>query len=157
MKAIVLHEYGPAKNLQYEDVPDPIPAEGEEVLIRLAATSVNPIDYKVRSGAYKERYHIELPIILGRDTFSRHHPHPRPRRHHQLQTSGDKKSSPSATKPTPNSSPSKPPTSRSSPKVSTSSKPPRSPSSPSPASSSSPLAQKSRKARPSSSPEPSAE
>ncbi len=66
MKAIVLHEFGPPKNLQYEDVPDPIPAEGE-VLIRLAATSVNPIDYKLRSGVYKNRYHIELPIILGRD------------------------------------------------------------------------------------------
>ena len=66
MKAVVLHEYGPPKNLKYEDVPDPIPAEGE-VLIRLAATSVNPIDYKLRSGAAKNRYHIELPIILGRD------------------------------------------------------------------------------------------
>jgi NADPH:quinone reductase-like Zn-dependent oxidoreductase len=66
MKAVVLHEYGPPKNLKYEDVPDPIPAEGE-VLIRLAATSVNPIDYKLRRGAAKNRYHIELPIILGRD------------------------------------------------------------------------------------------
>jgi NADPH:quinone reductase-like Zn-dependent oxidoreductase len=66
MKAIVLHEFGPPKNLQYEDVPDPIPAEGE-VLVRLAATSVNPIDYKLRSGAAAGRYHIELPIILGRD------------------------------------------------------------------------------------------
>jgi NADPH:quinone reductase-like Zn-dependent oxidoreductase len=66
MKAIVLHEYGPPKNLQYEDAPDPIPAEGE-VLVRLAATSVNPIDYKLRSGAAASRYHIELPIILGRD------------------------------------------------------------------------------------------
>ena len=66
MKAIVLHEYGPPKNLKYEDVPDPIPAEGE-VLVRLAATSVNPIDYKIRSGAAKARYPVEFPAILGRD------------------------------------------------------------------------------------------
>ena len=66
MKAVVLHEYGPPKNLQYEDVPDPVPAEGE-VLIRLAATSVNPIDYKLRSGAAQKHYPLQLPTILGRD------------------------------------------------------------------------------------------
>jgi NADPH:quinone reductase-like Zn-dependent oxidoreductase len=66
MKAVVLHEYGPANNLKYEDVPDPIPAEGE-VLVRLAATSVNPIDYKMRSGAAKAHYPVEFPAILGRD------------------------------------------------------------------------------------------
>src|ERR1700722_5332095 len=66
MKAIVLHEYGPPKNLKYEDAPNPVPAEGE-VLIRVAASSVNPIDYKMRSGAAKERYPVEFPAILGRD------------------------------------------------------------------------------------------
>ena len=66
MKAAVLHEYGPAKNLKYEDVPDPVPAEGE-VLVRVAAASINPIDYKMRSGEAKERFPIEFPAILGRD------------------------------------------------------------------------------------------
>jgi NADPH:quinone reductase-like Zn-dependent oxidoreductase len=66
MKAIVLHEYGPPKNLKYEDVPNPVPGEGE-VLIRVAASSVNPIDYKMRSGAAKERFPVEFPAILGRD------------------------------------------------------------------------------------------
>jgi NADPH:quinone reductase-like Zn-dependent oxidoreductase len=66
MKASVLHEYGPAKNLKYEDVPDPVPAEGE-VLVRVAASSVNPIDYKMRSGEAKERFPVEFPAILGRD------------------------------------------------------------------------------------------
>ncbi len=66
MKASVLHEYGPPKNLKYEDVPDPVPAEGE-VLVRVAASSVNPIDYKMRSGAAKERFPVEFPAILGRD------------------------------------------------------------------------------------------
>jgi NADPH:quinone reductase-like Zn-dependent oxidoreductase len=66
MKAVVLHEYGPPKNLKYEDMPDPTPAEGE-LLIRVAASSVNPIDYKIRSGSAKERFSIEFPAILGRD------------------------------------------------------------------------------------------
>jgi NADPH:quinone reductase-like Zn-dependent oxidoreductase len=66
MKASVLHEYGPAKNLKYEVVPDPVPAEGE-VLVRVAASSVNPIDYKMRSGEAKERFPVEFPAILGRD------------------------------------------------------------------------------------------
>jgi len=66
MKAIVLHEYGGPDKLKYEDVPDPVPGEGE-VLIRQAASSVNPIDYKIRSGAAKERFPVQFPAILGRD------------------------------------------------------------------------------------------
>src|ERR1700679_1588545 len=66
MKAIVLHEYGGPDKLKYEDFPDPVPGEGE-VLIRQAASSVNPIDYKIRSGAAKERFPVEFPVILGRD------------------------------------------------------------------------------------------
>jgi NADPH:quinone reductase-like Zn-dependent oxidoreductase len=66
MKAAVLHEYGPAKNLKYEDVPDPVPVEGE-ILVRVAAASINPIDYKMRSGEAKERFPVEFPAILGRD------------------------------------------------------------------------------------------
>ncbi len=66
MKAVLLHEYGPPKNLKYEDMPDPTPADGE-LLIRIAATSVNPIDYKIRSGAFKASYPLQLPAILGRD------------------------------------------------------------------------------------------
>ncbi len=52
MKAIVLHEYGPASLLTYEDVEDPKPAAGE-VLVRVSATSINPADWKVGSGAVK--------------------------------------------------------------------------------------------------------
>jgi NADPH:quinone reductase-like Zn-dependent oxidoreductase len=66
MKAVVLHEYGGPGKLKYEDVADPVAGEGE-VLVRLAATSVNPIDYKMRSGAAKERFPVEFPGILGRD------------------------------------------------------------------------------------------
>jgi NADPH:quinone reductase-like Zn-dependent oxidoreductase len=66
MKAIVLHEYGGSEKLKYEDMPDPVAGEGE-VLVRLAATSVNPVDYKMRSGEAKERFPVEFPGILGRD------------------------------------------------------------------------------------------
>jgi len=66
MKAVVLHEYGGPEKLKYEDFPDPIPGEGE-VLIRQAATSVNPVDIKMRTGEAKERFPVEFPGILGRD------------------------------------------------------------------------------------------
>jgi NADPH:quinone reductase-like Zn-dependent oxidoreductase len=66
MKAVVLHEYGGPDKLIYEDVPDPVAGEGQ-VLVRMAASSVNPIDYKLRSGAMKAYWPLELPTILGRD------------------------------------------------------------------------------------------
>ena len=66
MKAVLLHEYGPADNLKYEEVPTPEPGP-DEVLIRVAATSVNPIDWKLRSGNYKSFMPLQLPAILGRD------------------------------------------------------------------------------------------
>lgn len=66
MKAVVLHEYGGPEKLKYEDAPDPVPGEGE-VLVRQAATSVNPIDWKMRSGEVKAYFPVEFPGILGRD------------------------------------------------------------------------------------------
>jgi NADPH:quinone reductase-like Zn-dependent oxidoreductase len=66
MKAVVLHEYGPAKNLKYEDFDDPVPGP-DEVLIRVHAVSLNPVDWKMRSGAAKERFPVSFPAILGRD------------------------------------------------------------------------------------------
>ena len=66
MKAIVLHEYGPASNLKYEDFADPKPGAGE-VLVRVQAASLNPIDWKLRSGAAKAIFPLSFPAILGRD------------------------------------------------------------------------------------------
>jgi NADPH:quinone reductase-like Zn-dependent oxidoreductase len=66
MKAVVLHEYGGPGKLKYEDVPDPAPGQSQ-VLVRQAATSVNPIDYKMRSGAAKDHFPVDFPGILGRD------------------------------------------------------------------------------------------
>ena len=66
MKAAVLHEYGGPDKLKYEDLPDPVAGQGE-LLVRVSASSVNPIDYKMRAGAVKDRFPLEFPAILGRD------------------------------------------------------------------------------------------
>ncbi|HZY72954.1 MAG TPA: NADP-dependent oxidoreductase [Edaphobacter sp.] len=66
MKAVVLHEYGGPEKLKYEDVADPVAGAGE-VLVRLAATSINPVDYKLRSGAYRDLMPLTFPAILGHD------------------------------------------------------------------------------------------
>lgn len=66
MKAAVLHEYGDAGKLRYEDTDVP-PFGDNEVLVRVRATSINPIDYKLRSGAAKARFPVDFPAILGRD------------------------------------------------------------------------------------------
>jgi NADPH:quinone reductase-like Zn-dependent oxidoreductase len=66
MNAVVLHEYGGPDKLKYETAPDPVAGKGE-VLVRVIASSVNPIDYKMRSGEAKERFPLELPAIIGRD------------------------------------------------------------------------------------------
>jgi len=66
MKAVVLHDYGGPEQLRYEDISTPEPKTGE-VLIKVAATSVNPIDWKLRSGASKARMPLNFPSILGRD------------------------------------------------------------------------------------------
>jgi NADPH:quinone reductase-like Zn-dependent oxidoreductase len=66
MKAVRLHAYGGIDQLRYEDVPMPEPAP-DEVLVKVAATSLNPIDWKLRSGAAKEIMPLKFPAILGRD------------------------------------------------------------------------------------------
>jgi NADPH:quinone reductase-like Zn-dependent oxidoreductase len=66
MKAVVLHEYGGPSKLKYEDFADPTPGPGE-VLVRVQAVSLNPIDWKMRSGSAKDRFPLTLPAILGRD------------------------------------------------------------------------------------------
>jgi NADPH:quinone reductase-like Zn-dependent oxidoreductase len=66
MKAAVIHEYGAPSVLRYEDFADPVAGEGE-VLVRVSAASINPVDWKMRSGAAKERFPVEFPAILGRD------------------------------------------------------------------------------------------
>ncbi|HWW15140.1 MAG TPA: NADP-dependent oxidoreductase [Candidatus Dormibacteraeota bacterium] len=66
MKAVVVHQYGGPEVLKFEDYPDPVPGAGE-VLVRVAATSVNPIDYKRRAGLTKDSYPMQFPGLLGVD------------------------------------------------------------------------------------------
>src|SRR5207302_2422885 len=67
MKAVVLHEYGGPEKLKFEDnVPDPKVGE-DTVLIAAIAASVNPIDWKVRSGTRRKDFPLTFPAILGRD------------------------------------------------------------------------------------------
>jgi len=67
MKAVVLHEYGGPEKLKFEDdVPEP-QVSGHTVLIRSAAASVNPIDWKIRSGARQKDFPLSFPAILGMD------------------------------------------------------------------------------------------
>lgn len=66
MKAVRIHSYGGPEVLVYEDAPRPTPGEGE-VLIRVHAAGVNPLDWKVREGYLKSSLNYPLPVIPGWD------------------------------------------------------------------------------------------
>ncbi len=66
MKAVVVHQYGGPDVLKFEEYPNPVPGPGE-VLVGVAATSVNPIDYKRRAGLTKDFYPIKFPGLIGVD------------------------------------------------------------------------------------------
>jgi D-arabinose 1-dehydrogenase-like Zn-dependent alcohol dehydrogenase len=66
MKAVVVHQYGGPEVLKFEEYPDPVPGPGE-ALLRVAATSVNPVDYKRRAGLTKDFYPIKFPGLIGVD------------------------------------------------------------------------------------------
>lgn len=62
MKAIIIHQYGDPEVLQLEQVAAPLPAAGE-VLVKVHAVSINPVDYKRRQNWSSQ----PLPVILGWD------------------------------------------------------------------------------------------
>jgi len=66
MKAVRLHEYGGPEVLKYEDAQRPEPAAGE-VLVRVHAAGVNPVDWKIRAGYMKAFVPYKLPMIPGWD------------------------------------------------------------------------------------------
>ena len=67
MKAVRIYEYGGPENLKFEvDVPDPA-LSADFVLVESAAAGVNPIDWKIRSGARQKDFPLTFPAILGRD------------------------------------------------------------------------------------------
>jgi len=66
MQAVRIHDYGGPEVLKLEEVPRPQPGPGE-VLIRVHASSVNPVDWKIRAGYMKQFMPLALPFVLGRD------------------------------------------------------------------------------------------
>ncbi|NUS13498.1 MAG: NADP-dependent oxidoreductase [Streptomyces sp.] len=66
MKAMRFHEFGSTEVLRYEDVDRPVPGTGE-VLVRVAATSFNPVDDHIRAGALAALIPIALPYVTGID------------------------------------------------------------------------------------------
>ena len=67
MKAVRLYEYGGPENLKFEvDVPEPT-LTADSVFVAAAAASVNPIDWKIRSGARQKDFPLTMPVILGYD------------------------------------------------------------------------------------------
>jgi NADPH:quinone reductase-like Zn-dependent oxidoreductase len=66
MKASVIHEYGGPEVLRYEDYPDPV-LNPDEVLVRVAAAGVNPVDALERSGETKAWRPVQFPDVLGWD------------------------------------------------------------------------------------------
>lgn len=66
MKAAVLTEYGDATKMEMREFPEPKPG-ANDVKIRVAAASINPVDWKLRSGALQKLWPLPLPCPLGRD------------------------------------------------------------------------------------------
>lgn len=64
MKALILDAFGGPDAFVYRDIAKPVPAAGQ-VLVRVHATSVNPLDYQVRRGDYPDL--VPLPAITGHD------------------------------------------------------------------------------------------
>src|SRR5256885_9782878 len=62
MKAVVMHETGDPEVLREEEVDRPEPGDGE-VLLRVHAASVNPVDWKYRRGLAEK----QMPAVLGQD------------------------------------------------------------------------------------------
>jgi NADPH:quinone reductase-like Zn-dependent oxidoreductase len=66
MQAVRAHDYGGPDVLQLEQAPLPEPG-ADQVLIRLKATGVNPVDWKTRSGMYKQFWPLQFPWTPGID------------------------------------------------------------------------------------------
>jgi NADPH:quinone reductase-like Zn-dependent oxidoreductase len=66
MRSIRIHAFGGPEVLALEKIATPQPMAGE-VLVRVRAASVNPVDYKIRSGQYPKVGADSLPMVLGRD------------------------------------------------------------------------------------------
>ena len=66
MKAFVIDRYGSGVRVRAGDMPDPVMRD-DDVLVRIHAAGVNPLDSKIRSGEFKLLLPYRLPLILGND------------------------------------------------------------------------------------------
>ncbi|MDX8384366.1 MAG: alcohol dehydrogenase catalytic domain-containing protein, partial [Ghiorsea sp.] len=66
MKAVRIHAYGNRDVLHFEDAPMP-EIDNNEILVRVIATSVNPVDWKIREGYLKDMIPYPMPVTLGWD------------------------------------------------------------------------------------------
>jgi NADPH:quinone reductase-like Zn-dependent oxidoreductase len=66
MKAVRIHEYGGSEVLVYEDAPRPEPGP-DDLLVRVRAASVNPVDWNMREGYLRQWVDLPLPATLGSD------------------------------------------------------------------------------------------
>ncbi len=64
MEALLLKSFGGPESFELSEVPTPVPQAGQ-VLVRVHATSVNPLDFQVRRGDYPDL--VQLPTITGHD------------------------------------------------------------------------------------------
>src|SRR6202011_1068181 len=64
MKAVVLNDYGKPEVLKYQDAPQPEPKD-DEILVRVMAAGVNPVDSYVRQGMFAKRGLDNRPLIIG--------------------------------------------------------------------------------------------
>jgi len=66
MRALRIHGYGGPEVMRLDEVPSPSPAAGQ-VLVKVKAASVNPIDWKIRRGLLASIFPLSFPRTLGRD------------------------------------------------------------------------------------------
>ena len=65
-QAVRIHNYGGSEELKLEQVQRPQPQAGE-VLVRVQAAGVNPVDWKITEGHLKDHFQLQFPYIPGRD------------------------------------------------------------------------------------------
>jgi NADPH:quinone reductase-like Zn-dependent oxidoreductase len=66
MKAAVIHEYGPPEVFRIEEIPEPV-LKSHELLVRVHAASVNPVDWKQRKGNHRFFLKANFPVVPGYD------------------------------------------------------------------------------------------
>lgn len=66
MKALILKRYGKSDQLAFADIPRPT-IKPNEILVQVHAVGLNPIDYKIPTGAFRPIIKFQLPAVMGSD------------------------------------------------------------------------------------------